>query len=129
MIFAAWRSRYHLETTKSTKVYYFSLNKHGVQKRFYDGLYQGASSGLCAINLALIMKARTIYLLGFDYDERAGVKHFYNKRGEDRYNNERPYHKGKCKAVARMYRVFSQYENIINCNPKSRIDHFKYKEI
>lgn len=126
MIFAAWRAKYFLDPTRSEKIYYFSLNKHGVQDRYFNGLYQAASSGLCAISLALIMRARKIYLLGFDYNDKAEVKHFYNKKGEDKHKNEKSYHGGKCKSVSRMYRIFAKHGNIINCNPNSRIDYFKF---
>lgn len=127
MIFAAFRSKYHLMSSRSeNNVYYFSLNKHGVQKEYYNGLYSGKSSGLCAINLALIMNARRIFLLGFDYDEGSESKHFYNKKGQDKFKNERSYTKGKCKSMISVFRIYAGYNNIINCNPNSGITYFKY---
>lgn len=129
MIFTAWRSKYHLMPKKSNKVHYFSLNIRNEKKEYYNGLYCGKSSGLCAINLALIMEAKNIYLLGFDYDDKMQPKHFYNNVGEDKFKNESSYTNAKCNSISQMFSVYADHKNIINCNLNSQIKCFEFGEI
>jgi hypothetical protein len=73
------------------------------------------------------MGARRIYLLGFDYDANAPVKHFYNEQGKDMFSNEGSYTEGKCNSVSALYDVFKPYsDRIINCNRNSKIKTFKF---
>ena len=48
-------------------VYVFTKNVKNVSKRFEDGLFHPCSTGWLALNLALIMNPRKIYLYGYDY--------------------------------------------------------------
>lgn len=127
IIFSAWRSLYHMESIKGRNVCNFSLNGRGVHENYWDGFYNGKSSGLVSLGLALILGARHIFLLGFDYDQESQEKHFYNKTGQDRYNNEKSYTAGKCKSISRMYDLYSKYKDkITNLNPKSRLTTFPF---
>ena len=130
IVFSAFRTKYFLESNRSDNVYSFSLNNTAPQEKYYDGLYHSRSSGLAAVNLALIMKARRIYLLGFDYDYEAPTKHFYNSNGEDKYKNEISYVKPRCNSVVGMFQAYLPYKDrIINCNPESRLPYFIKKPL
>jgi hypothetical protein len=130
IIFASFRSKYFLENIKGKNIVNFSLNRHSPQLNFYNGLYSGKSSGLCALNLAIQMNPDKIYLLGFDYDAESETKHFYNEKGEDTFGNEVSYTSAKCKSVTAMYRMFGQWKDLIrNCNPNSKLRYFETEEL
>ena len=133
IIFAGWQSNYHRKANTSAKVYYFTARSHKVYEgklgnNLYEGLYDTGSTGMCAINLALLMKARTIYLLGYDMNhETKGAKHFYNDDGIDMYGNEGVYKNGAKldNMIKRIEQYYGQYTNIINCSKLSKINCFK----
>jgi hypothetical protein len=130
LIFSAFRTKYFLESPRGSNICNFSLNDIKPQDNFYGGLYHSRSSGLAAINLALMMQPKKIYLLGYDYDYDAITKHFYNKPGEDKYENENAYIKKRCHFVTRLYNKFKKWDDrIINCNLKSNIDAFPKKSL
>jgi len=133
IIFAGWQSNYHRKANTSAKVYYFTARSHKVYEgklgnNLYEGLYDTGSTGMCAINLALLMKARTIYLLGYDMNhETKGAKHFYNDDGIDMYGNEGVYKNGAKldNIIKGIEQYYGQYTNIINCSKLSKINCFK----
>jgi len=133
IIFAGWQSNYHRKANTSAKVYYFTARSHKVYEgklgnNLYEGLYDLGSTGMCAINLALLMKARTIYLLGYDMNhETKGAKHFYNDDGIDMYGNEGVYKNGAKldNIIKGIEQYYGQYTNIINCSKLSKINCFK----
>lgn len=84
-------------------------------------LYGRAQTGLIAINICLIGKAKNIYLLGFDGGHTHGNKHFYSndwKHTQD--GNEEKYFK-----MNKRYDAYRGYKNIYNCNEKSKMTQFK----
>ncbi|UCF13180.1 MAG: hypothetical protein JSW06_02705 [Thermoplasmatales archaeon] len=85
------------------------------------GLFHPTSSGFMAMSLALQMKARRIYLLGFDYYKKNGEMHFF----ED-YDHHKKYEEYKLERKLAKVRKFEKYAGrFINCNPKSKIEIFK----
>jgi len=133
IIFAGWQSNYHRKANTSAKVYYFTARSCKVYEgklkdNLYEGLYDTGSTGMCAINLALLMKARTIYLLGYDMNhETKGAKHFYYDDGIDMYGNEGVYKNGAKldNMIKRIEKYYGKYTNIINCSQVSKITCFK----
>jgi len=133
IIFAGWHSGYHRNINTSAKVYYFTARSHKVyegkiKEKLYEGLYDTGSTGMCAINLALMMGAETIYLLGYDMNwEVKGAKHFYYHDGIDLYGNEGVYKNGAKMSdmIKRIEMYYSGYTNIINCSEISKITCFK----
>jgi len=130
LIFSAFRTKYFLENPRGANICNFSLNDIRPKENYYEGLFCSRSSGLVAINLALIMGAKKIYLLGYDYNANEATKHFYNKPGQDLYKNESSYSDKKCESVAKMYNKYSEWsDSIINCNKKSLVDCFPKKSL
>lgn len=135
IIFSAWQSEYWKRANTSAEVYYFSslhgrLYENDISKYYHEGLYSRANTGLCAINLALIMGAKNIYLYGFDmnYDIKP-YKHFYHI-DDDIYMNEGNYrNQEKVKGIISNHRTYySRYNNIYNCSDISLIDCYKYSD-
>jgi hypothetical protein len=96
-------------------------------KSLEEGLYYGANVGMAAINLADILGANPIYLLGFDArvdDERAHHHRDYPDGwsladSESRAHVYRLWH-AKFREIAQMVRA-----RVINLNPESGIDAFE----
>jgi hypothetical protein len=56
--------------------------QHCFSGRLEDGLGHGENSGFPAVNLAVVLGANPIYLLGFDMQERSDRSHFHNGYGD-----------------------------------------------
>lgn len=86
------------------------------------GLFHPTSSGIMAINLALQMKAKKIYLLGFDYYKVDGQMHWY----ED-YNHHKTYKEEKLQMKLKKFKNFDDKMRgkVINLNPDSSIVEFQ----
>ena len=88
------------------------------------GLFHPTSSGILAISLALQMKAKKIYLLGFDYYFK-GNMHFYQD-----YDHHK---KNKIERFQMKLKKFKYFEKwagrIVNLNPQSAIQEFKKVQI
>jgi CMP-N-acetylneuraminic acid synthetase len=103
-------------------VYIFEKNRSTISKDILkDGLFHPTNSGMLAMNLALIMNAKRIYLLGFDYKYRGNQMHFFpNYPHHDTYKEEK-----FIKKLDKMIH-FLPYENkFINLNPNSNLNLFK----
>lgn len=89
------------------------------------GFWGAKSTGYFALNLALSMRAKNIYLLGFDCCGHEHKVNFYDAKkvkGYCRGGGER--YEGMIKG----FEKFSQYSNIINLSPISKIPYFKKME-
>lgn len=84
-------------------------------------MYGRAQSGLIAINVALVGKARNIYLLGFDAKFKNGMGHFYSKDWKHTMDGKPEQYE----RMARCYDPFKGFKNIFNCCPDSGITAFK----
>jgi hypothetical protein len=86
------------------------------------GLFHPSSSGILTLNLALQMKAKKIYLLGYDYyKDKNNNMHFY----ED-YDHHRKYEEEKLVRKIHKYPYFERWKSkIYNLNPDSLIPTFQ----
>ena len=89
------------------------------------GLFHPTSSGIMALNLAIQMKAKKIYLLGFDYYKDKGKMHFFpDMPHHEQYGEERLASKLK------KFKYFEKWKGrIINCNPDSFIEEFQKESL
>lgn len=104
-------------------VYFFEGLRDEPSMNPRKGLFHPTSSGFLAMNLALQMGARKIYLLGFDYYKENEQMHFFKDHEHHiKYDSDRL----ERKLVKIPY--FEKYRNrFINCSPKSKIDIFEKK--
>jgi len=106
--------------------YIFEKNRSCVSNNLVsDGLFHPTNSGFMAMNLALIMGARKIYLLGFDFKYRGSQMHFYtNKDHHNRYP-EKKFQKKLDKIIH-----FAKYKDkFINLSLESELNLFEKKSI
>lgn len=125
LIFAPFRSGIQDHVSRDG-VFIFPFNYGAPQKKLADGLYNATLSGLCALNLALILGASKIYLLGFDLNQRSG-KDAHCTIDENvpngKYSNEK-----WIDTRLNMFKRFSNdKEKIINCSMNSAIETFTKK--
>lgn len=96
-----------------------SLGEQGIPTSLVDGIYHGANSGYGAIQLALLLGAAPIYLLGYDMQFDAGRAHFYDGPAAP---PERVY-KGFIPALDALAREI-ETGRVINLNPGSALQGF-----
>ena len=93
-----------------------------VSKDLNNGLYWGTSSGFGALNLALLLGAKEIYLIGFD---------FYGARWHAGYpepsETGNDYHLQCFREKAEELKAFGS--RIINLNPNSKLDMFEFGKL
>lgn len=127
IVFASYRTDYKTEHSKAKAVYCFSTNRREIAETDMNmGLYNGELSGLCALNLALILGAAPIYLLGFDMNEEAPWYFF-----EDEFTIKKHYRPNKIKRCVNYFNKFIPYANnrIFNCSLESNISVFQFADI
>jgi len=125
MIFASEKATYQpeIETIKNNDNFYIFQDNRGhlstdIEK---DGLYHPTNSAIMAMNLALIMNAKKIYLLGFDYVDKKGNRHFYPD-----YEHHKRYPMIKfLKKLDKMLAFVPHRDRFINLNPESGLNLFK----
>jgi hypothetical protein len=108
-----WKHRYQeLSETRLTPL--------GVSERFSDGVNTGGNSGFFALNIAYLMGANPIYLLGMDMQFGYGGKKWFYK-GVDINGGERQYEHMK-QAFEYGAIFFDQKKvKVYNCSPISRL--------
>lgn len=79
LIFASYHANVSGEEKKNPNMFVFAKNWNYVTENIEDGLYSDFSSGMEAVNLALVMGAEKIYLLGMDFCANDGEYYFYGK--------------------------------------------------
>lgn len=124
-IFAAERTKYY-EVDKRDNVYIYPLSNFGLGEKIEYGMYSGASSGMIAINIALCMKAREIYLLGYDMLEKTGHKYFDDLSPVPQHYANRKWLVDQLKCYTEH---FSRLDNVYNLNPDSGIKCFQYRNV
>lgn len=124
MIFSSYRTLYHRDNSEAIPFY---VCPDRVTKHFSHGLYGPRLSGLVAINLAIVMEAKEIYLLGYDLDKNEKYIHFYD--GEKAiYGNDQGYRGFRVDGHIKSFKPFFIYKDrIINLNPESKIPYFDTK--
>jgi len=87
-----------------------------------QGLFHPTSCGIMAVSLSLQMKAKRIYLLGYDY--------YYQPDGQIHFYKDLPHHlkypQQRVGMKAKKFNLFEKWKHrIINLNPKSLITTFE----
>ena len=101
-------------------LYFFNDNRDTPILNAKTGLYHPTSTGMSALNLALQMRARRIFLLGYDYYTDGDQRHFF----ED-YPHHKKYPIERIVKKLRRFRQFEKYKDkIVNCNRDSLIKAF-----
>jgi len=98
--------------------------KDKVTLNIEDGLFNGAQTGLCALNLALITGANPIYLLGCDSDSKCTSNnyHYGNYTGEVKSETKLKKYYG----AYGYYNYFKDHKDrVVNVCPGGKIDLFK----
>lgn len=126
MVFSSYRTLYHRQNLEAIPFY---VSNERVTKHFSHGLYGTRLSGLVAINLAIVMQAEKIYLLGYDLDKDATYAHFYDDK-EAPYGNDQGYKSFRINGHIKSFKPFSEHKDkIINLNPYSKIKYFNFKRV
>jgi len=127
LIFSSMRSGYRSNTKKD---YYYSTDLRNVPDKFNLGLY-GKRSSLAALNLALVMGAKRVYLLGYDLVPGINDNYAYRPLTNRLKANQNKYTKQiYCNMRVKEFEVFNKYKHkIFNCNPDSGIKLFEFKNI
>ncbi len=104
-----------------------SLGRHGMSWSIAKGIYHGNNSGHGALEMALALGCRPIYLLGYDANRAAnGRSHWHTG-----YGHKANPHLGEI--FAREFRDLAgripRVNYIINCNPQSGIRVWPFKTI
>jgi hypothetical protein len=104
-----------------------SLGRIGLSRSLAQGLYHGNNSGVGALNLALVLRARPIYLLGYDMTYSGNRSHFHSGYGA---HAREATVKGFVRDFERMAKFMrEERKTIINLNPKSGLKTFRFGNI
>lgn len=127
LIFSSMRTGYK---KTSNRDYYYSTDLRNVHGQFNQGLY-GKRSSLAALNLALVMGAGKVYLLGYDLVPSIGDNYAFKTITSRMRTNQSKYTKQLyCNMRVKEFEAFKTYKNkIYNCNPDSAIKLFGFKDI
>lgn len=104
-----------------------SLGRRGVSYSLKSGLYHGNNSGMGALQLAMAMKAKPIYLLGYDMQYENGHSHFHNG-----YVGRTP--ERIVQGFSREFEIMAETmdgrkADIVNLNPRSGLKIFQFSTI
>lgn len=114
-IFGATRTQYYMMDLRDN-VYHFPTHSGNPQQSLDTGLFCGALSGIASINLAMIMGAEKIYLLGFDMGPGRG-DYFDDEKINKNYHNK--------EWAENRIKIFKRYmcfgDKIIDCTPNNAL--------
>lgn len=99
------------------------IQKDGLGK---NGIATGGNSGYQAVNLAYLLGANPIYMLGFDMKPKHGVNHWHgdhDRRGEHRLTNPNSnVYRQWIKNFSKMHREAQEVGvDIINCSRETAL--------
>lgn len=115
-IFCRESSHYHRMDMRPN-VFPFPIHDQRIQQRVEYGLYNGALSGLAAINLAMALDAEKIYLLGYDMNPRKDKKYFDTQEQNSNYLNL-----DWVKVRVKMFAAYHSFgDRIIDCTPENNL--------
>lgn len=104
-----------------------SLGRNGVSGSLGKGLYHGNNSGVGALNLALCLRARPIYLLGYDMRHEGGRSHFHGGYGPR--SNEHTVRNFVREFERMAPRLGGRVREVINLNPRSGLKMFPFGNV
>jgi hypothetical protein len=103
-----------------------SRGRTGISSSLSKGLYHGSNSGFGALNLALVLRANPIYLLGYDMRQTSAATHFHSGYGQRA-------HGGVCQVFLKSFQTletqFKAMSQIVNLSPSSALRIFKFANI
>ena len=107
---------------------YPNANKFSVSIEY--GLGHGSNSGFAALNLALVLGAEEVYLLGFDMRGEHGKQAHWH----DEYPHQQgdPVYKKMIAAFRiALHHIYERWPHvrIVNCNPHSALDAFEFGDL
>ena len=103
-----------------------SVGRHGLSKSIAGGLHHGNNSGVGALNLALCLKARPIYLLGYDMRHENGQAHFHSGYGAVAHEKTAL---SFAREFERIGKGIADKSGIINLNPRSTLRLFPFGNV
>lgn len=98
----------------------------GWGKSLDKGLYRANNAGVGALNLAEVLGANPIYLLGFDMKHREGISHYHKTYPKHWYQDENVY-KSFIKNF-KQTRCFLK-SDVFNLGPDSALDCYEKKDL
>lgn len=123
LIFCRESSHYHRMDLREN-VFPFPVHDQKIQQRVEYGLYNGALSGLAAINLAMALEAEKIYLLGYDMTPRKDKTYFDTDEQNSNYLKQ-----DWVNVRVKMFAAYHSFgDRIIDCTPKNNLG-FQYESI
>lgn len=127
LIFSSMRTGYKRNIEND---YFYATDLRNVPDKFNLGLY-GKRSSLAAINLALVMGARKVYLLGYDLIPSVSENYAFKLTTSRLKTNQNKYTKETyCDMRIKEFEPFEIYKKkIFNCNPDSAIKLFGFVDI
>lgn len=96
---------------------------------FMDGVSEGFHTGFHALQIAETLGFEEIYLIGYDYYETDKLHYYEGKFNTEITNAEK---NGIRSLFNKWVKDFDRYKwkaKIFNCNPKSNLKKFVYKEV
>jgi len=122
---SGYKDRAKYERFNQDNLHVYNINRSEPVENPRVGLFHPTSTGLIALNLAIMMGFKKIFLLGYDY---------YYEQGSGRvhFNGDYPHHKrvieSKMFTKVKKFVMFERWSHIIfNCNPESNLKIFKFK--
>lgn len=127
LVFSSMRSGYKGTTERD---FFYPTDTKIVPSKFNHGLH-GKRSSLAALNLALVMGSRRVYLMGYDLIPYIENNYAFSPLKNILRANQSKYTKQSyCEMRIKEFEVFKKYKNkIYNCNQDSGIKMFKFADI
>lgn len=112
-------------------IYYVkSVGNHGFPWLLKDGIFHGNNSGYGALNLAIVLGFKTIYLLGYDMQPIKGRFHYLDNWGfRGRYAEILADFVPGFNKLAKLIKERDIKIDIFNCSSNSLLKCFPFKEI
>lgn len=108
---------------KSRENVFVALDSHARFVADPARLYRAASSTLVAISVAILGRARTIYLLGLDGGYEGDEDHFYSFEGRPKCESKK--YENQTEAYSKLVGL----AKIVNLNPRSRVRCFEFATV
>jgi hypothetical protein len=122
---SGYKDRGKFDKFDQEKLHAFKINRSEPVENPRVGLFHSTSTGLIALNLAIIMGFKKIFLLGYDYYYQQGTKRIH-------FNGDYPHHlrvdESKMFIKVKKFVYFEKWKDRIwNCNPDSNLKVFRFK--
>lgn len=102
-------------------------HQHGVSSSQRRGLHRGTNCGYGALNLAIVLGANPIYLLGYDMQRSKDKTHYHE--GYRRTANQKALIEFAASFTMIYKDIRAKKISVVNLNPKSKLRCFKFSTI